>query len=260
MKVYAFDIDGIICETKGSDYKNSTPNKMIIARINALYERGCVIKLFTGRGTVSGKDWNLQTRQQLNNWGVKYTEFIMGKPHYDYFLEDKMMTINDLFQDKEMDDYLIADMVRTYKSGNKILICGNGGLCAESSHFAAEMVGKYGMNVYLPAIALNDSTIMSGISNDFGFQHIFSHQIKVLGNKGDMLIAMTTSQSANVLEALAAGKEKQMVTVAITSVNSDKLFANYQIKMYGNDTAEVQNEIIKYLHRIAFEVKRIYAK
>ena len=260
MKTIAIDIDGIICETKGSDYKNSVPNKRIIARINALYERGNVIKIFTGRGTVSGKDWKIQTRQQLNSWGVKYSELIFGKPHYDWFLEDKMMTLNDLFQDKEIEDCFIADIVRAYKSGNKILICGNGGLCAESSHFAAEMVGKYGMNVYLPAIALNDSTLMTAISNDFSFNSVFSHQVKVFGNKGDILIAMTTSQSANILDVLATGKEKQMITAAISSINSDKLFAHYQFRMYGNDTAEVQNEIIKFLHKISFEVKRIYAE
>lgn len=93
--IYCFDIDGTLCDTAGSDYKNSIPRKDIISKVNQLYDRGHTIKIFTGRGATSGIDWREFTEEQLKSWGVKYHELIMGKPKADIFIDDKAINIKD---------------------------------------------------------------------------------------------------------------------------------------------------------------------
>ena len=93
--IYCFDIDGTLCSTTGSDYKNSIPRKDIISRVNQLYERGHTIKIFTGRGATSGIDWREFTEEQLRSWGVKYHELIMGKPEADIFIDDRAINVKD---------------------------------------------------------------------------------------------------------------------------------------------------------------------
>ena len=93
--IYCFDIDGTLCDTEDSDYKNSIPRKDIISRVNELYESGHTIKIFTGRGATSGIDWREFTEKQLLSWGVKYHELIMGKPKADIFIDDKATNPKD---------------------------------------------------------------------------------------------------------------------------------------------------------------------
>ena len=88
--IYCFDIDGTICDTPGNDYPSAEPFRDVICKINELYEAGHTIKMFTARGSVSGKDWTEFTIKQLKNWGVSYHELIMNKkPHYDILVDDK---------------------------------------------------------------------------------------------------------------------------------------------------------------------------
>jgi hypothetical protein len=88
--IYCFDIDGTICNTPGNDYPASIPFGDVIDKINELFTTGHTIKMFTARGSVSGKDWTDYTIKQLNDWGVSYHELIMNKkPHYDILIDDK---------------------------------------------------------------------------------------------------------------------------------------------------------------------------
>mgnify|MGYP006108134127 FL=1 len=96
MKIICFDIDNVICKTKGNNYKNSKPDKVAISIINKLYDRGYYIKIFTARymGRFKGnltkvKKKTKETKFYLNSWSVKYHELIMGKPSYDLFIDDK---------------------------------------------------------------------------------------------------------------------------------------------------------------------------
>jgi D-sedoheptulose 7-phosphate isomerase len=206
-------------------------------------------------------NWLATTEKQLEQWGVKYHALIMGKTHFDICLDDKMITVSELLRDETLENCVVAEIVKAFKSGHKVLVCGNGGLAAESSHFVAELVGKFGGDTYLPAISLVENpALITAISNDFGYQMVFSHQISVLGNSGDILIAMTTSQSSNIYDAIIAGRKNKLITVSITGLKSKNMDSHYQFRMYGDDTAEIQNETIKFLHRIAFEVKRVYGK
>lgn len=94
-KIWCFDIDGVICDTEGTDYPNSIPKSENIEKINRIYDKGHYIKLFTGRGSVSGIDWKSVTEHQLKEWGVKYHELIFGKPHFDVFIDDLAYNSDD---------------------------------------------------------------------------------------------------------------------------------------------------------------------
>ena len=87
--IFCFDIDGTLCSARGSDYVNAEPYASRIARVNALYEQGHTILIFTARGASSGLDWRDFTARQLSEWGIRYHELILGKPHADVFVDDK---------------------------------------------------------------------------------------------------------------------------------------------------------------------------
>jgi len=95
MLIYV-DIDNTICVTRGTDYPNSQPRYDQIAKINELYDQGNEIIYWTARGSVSGMDWTLLTKQQLTQWGAKHHDVKLGKPHYDLFICDKSKRIEEL--------------------------------------------------------------------------------------------------------------------------------------------------------------------
>lgn len=95
--IYCFDIDGTICRTEETDYLTSVPYRDTINIINNLYSKGDYIKIYTARGSHSGKDWKDFTKRQLDKWGVKYHELIMGKPHADLYIDDRSMLPSDFW-------------------------------------------------------------------------------------------------------------------------------------------------------------------
>ena len=101
----------------------------------------------------------------------------------------------------------------------KILACGNGGSAADAQHFAAELVGRFERErPELPAIALTtDTSLLTAVANDYSFEHVFAKQVRALGAKGDVLLAISTSgNSPNVVAAVAAAHEREMRIVALT--------------------------------------------
>lgn len=92
---FAFDVDGVICQTEGTDYGNAMPKSENIARINALYDQGYQVIIFTGRGTLSGIDWRAVTEKQFKDWGLKYHTLIFGKPSFDIFVDDHAWNVKD---------------------------------------------------------------------------------------------------------------------------------------------------------------------
>ncbi|MDR0828426.1 MAG: D-sedoheptulose 7-phosphate isomerase [Desulfovibrio sp.] len=114
----------------------------------------------------------------------------------------------------------------TLARGNKILICGNGGSAADAQHIAAEFVNRFLIDrPPLPALALTtDSSILTAIGNDFGFEQVFSKQVLALGQSGDMLLALSTSgNSANVLLALKAARERGLYCLGLTGNKGGKM-------------------------------------
>lgn len=89
MLTYCFDIDGTLCEQEKSDYTLAKPFRSRIDRVNRLFDEGHRIVLFTARGSKSGIDWRGSTLVQLSQWGLRYHELILGKPHADVYVDDK---------------------------------------------------------------------------------------------------------------------------------------------------------------------------
>ena len=106
-------------------------------------------------------------------------------------------------------------MANAVRSGNKIISCGNGGSHCDAMHFAEELTGKYReARKAIPAISISDPSHISCVGNDYGYDFIFSRYLEALGNKGDVLLGISTSgNSKNILEAVRAAKEKGMKTV-----------------------------------------------
>jgi hypothetical protein len=98
-KTFVIDIDGTICSQNGADYPSASPNSQVINRANQLYYAGHQIIYFTARGSTTGIDWTDLTKTQLESWGVKYHELIMGKPYGDYYVDDKAVLPNHFLED-----------------------------------------------------------------------------------------------------------------------------------------------------------------
>ncbi len=118
-------------------------------------------------------------------------------------------------------------LVDALKKGNKILSCGNGGSHCDAMHFAEELSGRYRENrPALAAMAISDPSHISCVSNDFGYNYIFSRFIEGLGNKGDVLVGISTSgNSANIIEAVKAAQAKGMEVILLTGKDGGQLAA-----------------------------------
>lgn len=110
------------------------------------------------------------------------------------------------------------DLVEIYKNGGKLLIAGNGGSAGDAQHIAAEFVSRFFFDrPGLPALALTtDTSMLTAIGNDYGFENLFSRQVEAQGQSGDMFIGISTSgNSKNVIKAIEAAKSKGILTVAL---------------------------------------------
>jgi D-sedoheptulose 7-phosphate isomerase len=117
-------------------------------------------------------------------------------------------------------------MINCLMNDGKILVCGNGGSAADAQHFAAEMTGRFEKErMELAAIALTtDTSALTAIGNDYGFDHIFSKQVRALGRPGDILMGISTSgNSANIIEAIHAAHERDMQVIAFTGRDGGKI-------------------------------------
>jgi D-sedoheptulose 7-phosphate isomerase len=117
---------------------------------------------------------------------------------------------------------------QTLNSGHKILICGNGGSAADAQHIAAELVGRYEQERRSwPAIALTtDTSALTALSNDYGFDEVFARQVTALANEDDLLIAISTSgRSQNVIRAVEAARAARCRTIALTGADGGPLSA-----------------------------------
>jgi len=140
-------------------------------------------------------------------------------------------------------------------AGNKLLIMGNGGSAADSQHFAAEIVGRFKLErPALPAIALTtDSSILTAIGNDYGFDAVFSRQVEGLGRTGDVVFGISTSgNSPNVFAALVKARDLGCRTVALTGRDGGtlKAVADISIVIPSHDTPRIQEGHVTVIHII----------
>lgn len=138
-----------------------------------------------------------------------------------------------------------ARLVQTLRSGHKVLIAGNGGSAAEAQHFAAELVGRFKRerSPYAVLSLTTDTSILTAIANDYGYQNIFARQILALGQPEDMLIVFSTSgESENLLYAATAARRCMMTIIAITGdqPNSLESLADVTVHVPSVDTAITQ--------------------
>ena len=112
--------------------------------------------------------------------------------------------------------------IKALENGNKVIFCGNGGSAADSQHLAAELMGRYKIDRNpMPAISLTtDTSALTAIGNDYGYEHVFSRPLRGIGTPGDVLVGISTSgNSKNVIEAFKIARLKDIATVAFTGKN-----------------------------------------
>lgn len=139
-----------------------------------------------------------------------------------------------------------ARIVAALRAGGKLLLCGNGGSAADCQHVAAELTGRFTgrTRTALAAIALTtDTSALTAISNDFGFEEVFARQVDALGHAGDVLLAISTSgRSPNVVRAAERARGRGLVVIALTGPTPGPLgaLAELTIAAPGRDTARIQ--------------------
>lgn len=154
-------------------------------------------------------------------------------------------------------------MAGSLKNGGKIMICGNGGSMCDAMHFAEELTGRYRENRKpIPALAISDPSHLSCVSNDFGYENVFSRYVEALGNKGDTLIVISSSgNSENIVNALTTAKEKGLFTVALTGKGAGKVLNMPDVLIdvpYTGYADRIQEVHIKVIHILVYLIEKLY--
>jgi D-sedoheptulose 7-phosphate isomerase len=146
-------------------------------------------------------------------------------------------------------------LVAAFKSGNKVISCGNGGSMCDAMHFAEELSGRFRDDRKpFPAISISDPSHISCVGNDYGFDFIFSRFVEAFGNKNDVLLAISTSgNSKNILNAIEAAKKKQMKIIGLTGKDGGAMasLCDVEIRAPYSQYADRAQEIhIKVIHSL----------
>ncbi|MBN3142545.1 D-sedoheptulose 7-phosphate isomerase [Pectobacterium brasiliense] len=124
-------------------------------------------------------------------------------------------------------------LANAFKTGGKVISCGNGGSHCDAMHFAEELTGRYRENrPGYPAIAISDPSHLSCVSNDFGYDFVFSRYVESLGREGDVLLGISTSgNSGNIIKAIAAAKAKGMKVITLTGKDGGKMAGSADVEI-----------------------------
>lgn len=146
-------------------------------------------------------------------------------------------------------------MVACLRGGRKILIAGNGGSAADAQHFAAELAGKFiHKRKGLPVVALTtNSSIITAIGNDFGYEHVFSRQVEGLGRQGDILVGISTSgNSDNIIRAMEEAKKIGMTTVGLLGKDGGEIknYSDLKLIVPSSSTQHIQEAHIMIVHEL----------
>jgi D-sedoheptulose 7-phosphate isomerase len=156
---------------------------------------------------------------------------------------------------------IAAAIINALRSGNKILLIGNGGSAADAQHIAAEIVGRYKQDrpAYAAIALTTDSSALTAIANDYGFEQVFARQVEGLGASGDVLLALSTSgRSPNILAALRSARERGLVTIGFTGSKGETLGAlcDHLFISPSDDTPVVQQIHLSVAHGICDEIEQ----
>jgi D-sedoheptulose 7-phosphate isomerase len=151
-------------------------------------------------------------------------------------------------------------LIDSFKSGGKLLTCGNGGSHCDAMHFAEEFTGRYRKDRKpLGALALGDASHTTCVSNDYGFEHVFLRQVMGLGRKGDVLVGLSTSgNSKNVIMAVQEAKKMGIKTIALLGKDGGELkgLADLSIVIPAQTSDRIQEMHIKLIHTVIETVER----
>lgn len=163
--------------------------------------------------------------------------------------------------EKKETEKVAKDLASIFEAGNKVLICGNGGSNCDALHFAEEFTGRFRQNRRaLPAISLSDSSHITCVGNDYGFDYIFSRGVEAYGKDGDMFIGISTSgNSANVIKAVEAAKKMGLKTCVLLGKDGGKLkgMCDYEFIIPGETSDRIQEIHMMILHIIIEGVEKI---
>jgi D-sedoheptulose 7-phosphate isomerase len=152
-------------------------------------------------------------------------------------------------------------IIAALRAGKKLLIIGNGGSAADAQHIAAEIVGRYKQDrpAYAAIALTTDTSALTSIANDYGFEQVFARQVEGLGQRGDVLLALSTSgRSPNILAALRVARERGLVTVGCTGTKGDALGAlcDHLLVAPSDDTPVIQQIYLTVAHGICDEIEQ----
>ena len=161
-------------------------------------------------------------------------------------------TKQDIYENDDLLDKIVQVSqlcVELYRGSNKTILAGNGGSAADAQHIAAELVGRYGFDrPSIPSLALTtDTSNLTAIGNDYGYDQVFSRQLEGMGQKGDIFIGISTSgNSINIIKAFKSAKEKGITTVALTGRDGGKMakIADIALIVPSNSTPRIQESHI----------------
>lgn len=181
-----------------------------------------------------------------------YQELIRGE------LTEAAVTLDNFLKDENNIDairraaVMLAD---SFKAGGKVMSCGNGGSHCDAMHFAEELTGRYRENrPGYPAIAISDVSHLSCVSNDFGYEYVFSRFVESVGREGDVLLGISTSgNSGNIIKAIEAARAKGMKVITLTGKDGGKMAGSADIEIrvphfgYADRIQEIHIKVIHIL-------------
>ncbi|ADD79671.1 D-sedoheptulose 7-phosphate isomerase [Candidatus Riesia pediculicola] len=150
---------------------------------------------------------------------------------------------------------------KAFQSGNKILSCGNGGSHCDSMHFSEELIGRYRENrIGYPAISISDSSYISCVANDYGYDEVFCRYVESVGKEGDILFAISTSgNSKNIVKAAEYAKSKKMYIISLTGKDGGQIakFSDIEIRVpHFRYSDRIQEIHIKIIHILVFLIEK----
>ncbi|HHR6080005.1 TPA: D-sedoheptulose 7-phosphate isomerase [Providencia alcalifaciens] len=181
-----------------------------------------------------------------------YQDLIRGELTEAADTLSKFLSDDANLQSIEKAAVLLAD---SFKAGGKVLSCGNGGSHCDAMHFAEELTGRYRENrPGYPAIAISDVSHISCVSNDFGYEFVFSRFVEAVGQKGDVLLGISTSgNSGNIINAIEAARAKGMKVITLTGKDGGKMAGSADVEIrvphfgYADRIQEIHIKVIHIL-------------
>ncbi|EPP1218212.1 D-sedoheptulose 7-phosphate isomerase [Morganella morganii] len=191
-----------------------------------------------------------------------YQELIRGE------LTEAAATLDNFLKDENNIDairraaVMLAD---SFKAGGKVMSCGNGGSHCDAMHFAEELTGRYRENrPGYPAIAISDVSHLSCVSNDFGYEYVFSRFVESVGREGDVLLGISTSgNSGNIIKAIEAARAKGMKVIMLTGKDGGKMAGSADIEIrvpHFGYADRIQEIHIKVIHILIMLIEKEMAK